>query len=895
MSVSPNEIQALEMIYNSTRGDHWKWRNELLFGPRWSFPSNPCSSDSGSSWQGLSCSFPPEICRVQECHIIELTLAGYGLNGTLPNVFSQLTDLTLLEMSLSPKLVGPIPVSIGSLLHLQVLDLTGNQLSQELPLSLGSLSALVDFFIDDNLLTGPIPSSIGFLWNHLETFAIDTNSLCGSLPESLGYLSQLKYFWIFDNYLSGSFPSTLGSLTQLQTFIAYGNYFNGSIPSSFGSLSQLHSFGLYHNYLTGSLPSSLGGMIQVEGFGVDNNFLTGSLPSQLGSLSNVAVMLFQNNHFTHSIPSNFNQLNRLTELQLQLNHLTGHINLNLNSFPFLQQLFVHKNLLSKGLEDLVDDSTLFNSSLFNLDASDNRFTGSIPSRLFLLPSLLSLSLSLNCFQSKLPSTICELVSVDALSMDGVGAADDCPNSWQIPLTGVSLGQTLDGSIPECVWSLSRMKMLNLAGNGLRGSISEESSLSSLSSLTLSHNYLTGSIPSWLQRQNISHVDLSHNKLTGNVNDFKGLKVWNELPDQVVSVLDIRDNPSLRLSVNRLSGSLSNSFNQYLNLDVLSGNIFSCDILPSKDHNHRWYSCGSSEFDQAMEVMSVVVGLLFSFFVLGYYICVSLKYLFGSSTSLFSCWLDSRLSDYRQLMASMRFHSDRTLIHTISLLRDPTIQHSMQSMITFSYLLDTLMTSSGSLTGVTVLVSLPIYILKSISLSGKDDELRYVTHSQTYRWLGTVAFLSGTIPALLLMIVVATALFCFTFILSTMKLKEENRIRPLSISDSGRLAESSWSLLFLFLINISLIGTLNGVYVWSTLIDLSPQFQTLSKFLLSFCLVVWNLILGRLIPQSMKVSSSGVWMRCFLYLTNTVTIPMIVTTLTSPSCYQVSLPTTIESL
>jgi Leucine-rich repeat (LRR) protein len=889
-SVSNNEIHALEHLYNSTQGDHWKWRNEILFGSLWTFPStsqpNPCS-DHGAPWQGVSCSSTPDVCRVQECHIVKLSLPGYGLNGTLPNIFSQLSELTSLEIILSPMLVGSIPISIGSLLHLQILNLTGNRLSQALPTSLCLLSSLVEFIIDDNQLSGPIPSSIGFLWNNLETFSIDTNSLSGSLPPSLGSLSHLKYLWIFDNFLSGALPSTLGSLSQLQTFIAYQNYFTGFIPSSFGSLSQLHSFGLYYNHLTGSLPSSLGGMIQVEGFGVYNNFLTGSLPSELGSLSNVAVMLFQKNHFTDSIPLNFNQLHQLTELQFQENHLTGSMNLHLNSFPLLQQLFLQKNLLSNGLKTLVDDIALSNSSLFNLDVSDNLFTGSIPSQIFLLPTLLSVSLSLNCFQFELPSTLCQLVNVGALSMDGLGAARDCPNAWKIPLTGVTFGQTLEGSIPDCVWSLSKMKMLNLAGNGLRGTIGSESYLPLLSSLILSHNYLSGEIPSWLQRQNISHIDLSHNKLTGDLDDFNQLKHWREIPTQIVPLLDTRDNPSLKLTVNRLSGSLSKSLNQYMDLDLLAGNIFSCHLLPSNDQNRQWYSCGSNEFDQAMVVMGAVVGF-FALVASICWICVSLKFLFGFFKFISPSWLDRILSEYQNLMSSMRFHTDHTLTQQIALLKDPIAQLSMQSMMMFGSLLDKLMISFGFLTALTVFVSLPIYIVKALSMtSDRDHELEYVTHSHMYRWLGTVAFLSGPIPAVLLLLVVIIVLFIFTWMMSTLYLKEESKTQRILPLTQHKLTNNSSYLFILFLVNVSLIGTLNGVYVWSTLIDLSPQYQTLSKFSLSFCFVVWNLVLGRVIPKNIKESPSGIWVRCCLYLTNTVIIPMIATTLTSPSCYQVS--------
>ena len=140
--------------------------------------------------------------------------------------------------------------------------------------------------------------------------------------------------------------------------------------------------------------------------------------------------------------------------------------------------------------------------------------------------------------------------------------------------------------------------MNLAGNGLSGTIGRVSSMKSLLNLTLSHNYLSGVIPNWLQEKNMNLLDLSHNKITGTVNGFK-----NQIK------LETRSDSTLKLSVNRLSGDLFHSFQQYSTLDVLSGNLFGCDYTPSKDENSEWTSCGSEEYDQTMIVMGGICGML----------------------------------------------------------------------------------------------------------------------------------------------------------------------------------------------------------------------------------------------------------------------------------------------
>jgi hypothetical protein len=47
------------------------------------------------------------------------------------------------------------------------------------------------------------------------------------------------------------------------------------------------------------------------------------------------------------------------------------------------------------------------------------------------------------------------------------------------LSGVTLYNTLEGSVPSCLWSLPALQVLHLTGNGLTGSIGELGSIGSL--------------------------------------------------------------------------------------------------------------------------------------------------------------------------------------------------------------------------------------------------------------------------------------------------------------------------------------------------------------------------------------------------------------------------------
>lgn len=93
----------------------------------------------------------------------------------------------------------------------------------------------------------------------------------------------------------------------------------------------------------------------------------------------------------------------------------------------------------------------------------------------------------------------------------------------------------------------------------------------------------GNSPLAPQEKNMSLLDLSHNKLTGDVSGFKDFPALNNsVPSPESKKPD--DERTLSLTVNRLSGDLSNSFDFYSTLDILSGNLFSCEKVPRNDKN-----------------------------------------------------------------------------------------------------------------------------------------------------------------------------------------------------------------------------------------------------------------------------------------------------------------------
>jgi Leucine-rich repeat (LRR) protein len=1005
-----SSIQALELLYNSTQGDQWRWKNEISAGPKWSFTSpqaDPCN-DQNRVWQGITCSSLPNVCQSQLCEIESLFLSACNLNGTLPSqFFFQLPTLISLEISASQGLIGSIPSDIGSLSQLEHLSLSMNQLTGTIPSEINSLSSLSSLHLYNNQLTGSIPTVIGSLslldsillyQNHLTqtipsevgslsqliTFSLSKNQFTGTLPTEIGSLSQLVYLYLHDNLLTNSIPSEICSISTLQditlsmnqltgtippeigsfsqlsylsldnnqltgsipseisslSHLVYGYFQNnklfGTIPTEIGNLSQLVSLYLHLNQLTGSIPSEIGSLSQLGFLYLYENLLSGSLPSQINSLSQlVSLYLHQNqltqsippeicslsqlvslylqnnqltgtipfeigslsqlvfiyldqnqltgfipsefgslvkldsfslanNQLTGTIPSSISNLHSLVTFQVHHNHLKGRINFQLSSYPSLEQLFLQQNHLTGSLHLLFSssNSSLPTSALLNLDLSDNLFSGSIPPPLF-IPRLQSLSLSLNCFEQTLPHTICNATGAFVMSMDGLGSAKACKNVITLPLTSVSLVQSMDGGIPDCLWMLSNLKVLSLAGNGLQGKISSISLMTSLHSLTLSHNYLSGEIPVWLQVKNMYHLDLSHNKITGDATRFMHQGDFN---DSLIYSMNEISGETLALNVNRLSGDLPVSFGNVENLDILSGNLFSCGNLPSNDKNSGSVSCGSEQYNQTLILMGCVIGLLGCL--------IGIVHLFS-------------LLSFNKLLRYSRYYL--FLFNSKEKINSTSLPAQFGSTISFGFLLYHLMQTVCVLMALCVFLSLPLYVLKQLDVEsgGHSEHTQYVTHSHMYNWLWTMAFVSGTTPAIIVLVMGFICLLYFNCMMNQLGGNVESS-PSLSMGKKDNqchfLRVTVW---FVFFLNISVVGMMNGLYIWSTLIDMKTDVRIWIQVSFSFVSFLWSVVLRGGLPSHIKESRYGVWLFICLNVMNSVIIPCLVTALSTPSCFQVS--------
>lgn len=237
-----------------------------------------------------------------------------------------------------------------------------------------------------------------------------------------------------------------------------------------------------------------------------------------------------------------------------------------------------------------------------MELSYNEFTGDIPAAIFELPSIHTISLVSNCLYGSFPLTICSAQQLQTLAMDGVGNAESCHHRIFKNIDNLHsyyTTNTIEGSIPQCLFNLSQIRVIHLSGNAIHGSLPHDIVISdTLTALTLSHNNIYGSIPRQIQEKPWKQLDLSFNRLNG------------ELSSHFAAYAN---GTALHLDVNRLSGEIPSSLHSAPDISLLDG-IFECsasqssvydDSLPDNDAAKDTYDCGSNNFNDAVYVWLAV--------------------------------------------------------------------------------------------------------------------------------------------------------------------------------------------------------------------------------------------------------------------------------------------------
>ena len=254
-----------------------------------------------------------------------------------------------------------------------------------------------------------------------------------------------------DNNLKGPFPLYTRSINNHSQEDSIQGFWLDT-KNGLANLFYLETLDLADNLLTGTIDyRPLFNLKSLYRFDISGNYFTGEVEALI--TPSVSYANFSNNHFTsmHSFaPFKISPLQTLRSLDVSNNGIQIDTDVFSNNIP-------------PNIEKII--------------ASNNAIKGSLPAALNNLPMLRRFDMSLNALSGQLP------VFTESNFI-----------LRELNLSNQAIGFT--GSIPEELWRLQFLKILNLAGNKLTGTIPPDIvNMAVLGWLDLSNNFLSGQIPS----------------------------------------------------------------------------------------------------------------------------------------------------------------------------------------------------------------------------------------------------------------------------------------------------------------------------------------------------------------------------------------------------------------
>eukprot|EP00656_Telonema_subtile_P008979 TRINITY_DN1419_c0_g1_i3.p1 TRINITY_DN1419_c0_g1~~TRINITY_DN1419_c0_g1_i3.p1 ORF type:complete len:439 (-),score=115.71 TRINITY_DN1419_c0_g1_i3:3-1319(-) len=249
--------------------------------------------------KGGHASVPEELSKLKGLLVLELAHNLLDESTIHPSLWTSPDMRSLKVLDLSNNNISTLPVEIGNLINLEVLDLHRNQLSTQ---------------------ERALPAELGML-HRLREVTLSQNEIL-DLPESLANWRKLEYLDISHNKIS-TLPNHCHLWSELEVLIAKGNKMV-TLPVGVGGWMKVRKLNFSKCELVEQLPSEIKHWHCLEEFDASYN----DIPS---------------------LPDEFHQLTTLRKLYLSHNLLKTSQVVGFANFSLLEDLFLSKNLLEKGI------------------------------------------------------------------------------------------------------------------------------------------------------------------------------------------------------------------------------------------------------------------------------------------------------------------------------------------------------------------------------------------------------------------------------------------------------------------------------------------------------------------------------------------------------------------
>ncbi|KAK7373857.1 hypothetical protein VNO80_07277 [Phaseolus coccineus] len=511
----------------------------------------------------------------------ELNLIQNGFEGFLPKSFINMTSLWKLDLSQNHFMVK-FDSNIATLTSLEYFDFTENQF--EVPVSFTT-------FVNHSNLKGSVPRELGKM-ELLYKLDLSNNQLSEEISEDIFEAGhKINFLELSNNKLEGPIFTIP---TNLEFLSLSDNNFSGRLPSNIFNISIV-SLDVSNNHLVGKIPRLLNNLSRLLELRMSNNHFEGFIPLELTQLEDLKYLDLSQNDLTGLVPPFINSSVKF--IHLSNNHLVGLSKKMFTKKSSLVMLDLSYNEISGDIQDMIED--LSYSKLNFLFLKGNHITGNIPKQLCQLRNLTMLDLSDNKFLGEIPHCLGTMPfdnnNIDPLlkAFQGSFVEEDsrAPSQSEhkkekASFTSKKIIYTYIGSI------LAYMSGIDLSNNKLKGNIPYElGNLIRIHSLNLSHNDLIGQIPdSFSNLVQTESLDISFNMLSGEIprklNNLTSLEVFN-------------------VTHNNLSGPIPEWTNQFATFDESSyeGNPFLCGApLPKSCHPPPTIILNDLDFDKDNDML-----------------------------------------------------------------------------------------------------------------------------------------------------------------------------------------------------------------------------------------------------------------------------------------------------